>query len=161
MTIEMPIPQEPYIARKQFYCKSEPRQIYLVDKEVEFPDGELITSRTDLDGVITHANESFVIMSGWKREELIGQPHDILRHPDMPRAAFANLWETIAKGEKWHGYVKNLRKDGKYYWVYATVIPNIRDGKIQGYTSVRRRAPASKIEQMDALYRDMRKAEQE
>ena len=85
-------------------------QSYILDEEVEFPDGKLITSRTDLNGIITHANEAFVTMSAWSREELIGQPHSILRHPDMPKAAFADLWHTVSKGEKWHGYVKTFVK---------------------------------------------------
>ena len=126
-------------------------QSYILDEEVEFPDGKLITSRTDLNGIITHANEAFVTMSAWSREELIGQPHSILRHPDMPKAAFADLWHTVSKGEKWHGYVKNLRKDGRYYWVYATVIPNIRNGKIEGYTSVRRRASAAMVAEISDI----------
>lgn len=130
-------------------------QSYILDEEVEFPDGKLITSHTDLNGIITHANEAFVTMSAWSREELIGQPHSILRHPDMPKAAFADLWHTVSKGEKWHGYVKNLRKDGRYYWVYATVIPNIRNGKIEGYTSVRRRASAAMVAEISDYYQQL------
>ena len=111
--------------------------------------------RRHLNGIITHANEAFVTMSAWSREELIGQPHSILRHPDMPKAAFADLWHTVSKGEKWHGYVKNLRKDGRYYWVYATVIPNIRNGKIEGYTSVRRRASAAMVAEISDYYQQL------
>lgn len=128
------------------------RVVYCTDVEVPFPDGQLIVSRTDLAGVITHANNAFVLMSGYELDELIGAPHHILRHPDMPRVAFAGLWETIGQGKKWHGYVKNLRKDGAFYWVYATVVPNIRDGKLVGYTSVRRKPSRSKIESSAALY---------
>lgn len=131
----------------------------VLNEEVEFPDGKLITSRTDLNGIITHANHAFVHMSAWNRDEIIGRPHSILRHPDMPKAAFADLWHKVSNGEKWHGYVKNLRKDGRYYWVYATVIPNIRKGEIQGYTSVRRRASAEKIREISKLYREMRESE--
>jgi aerotaxis receptor len=97
-----------------------------VDEEVPYPDGRLIVSRTDLDGIITHANRSFIEMSGYSEEELIGAPHSILRHPDMPKAAFQDLWDTVQSGKIWQGYVKNLRKDGCYYWVKATVIPNVR-----------------------------------
>jgi len=96
-------------------------------------------SRTDVNGVITQANKSFIEMSGFEEAELIGAPHYILRHPDMPPAACKDLWDTVAAGNKWHGYVKNLRKDGAFYWVYATVIPNVRQGKVVGYTSVRRK----------------------
>lgn len=89
---------------------------------------------------------------GELEQELIGQPHYILRHPFMPPAAFAGLWETIQKKEKWHGYVKNLRKDGGFYWVYATVIPNIRNGEIVSYTSVRRKPSAKKVAEFMELY---------
>ena len=73
----------------------------------------------------------------------------------MPKAAFADLWHTVSKGEKWHGYVKNLRKDGRYYWVYATVIPNIRNGKIEGYTSVRRRASSEMVKEISDYYQQL------
>lgn len=135
------------------------RAIYTTDVETSFPDGRLITSRTDLNGIITHANDAFVIMSGWERNEIIGQPHHILRHPDMPKAAFNDLWQTVQRGEKWNGYVKNLRKDGGFYWVYATVIPNIRDGKIVGYTSVRRKPSREKIDEVQKIYQDLLKSE--
>lgn len=137
------------------YYNDRPRTVYVTDVETNYPDGCLITSRTDLNGIITHANEAFVTLSGWAREEIIGQPHAILRHPDMPDAAFADLWTTVQRGEKWNGYVKNLRKDGGFYWVYATVIPNIRHGQIVGYTSVRRKPAREKIAEIEHLYADM------
>lgn len=135
------------------------RVVYTTEIETSFPDGRLITSRTDLNGIITHANEAFILMSGWERDEIIGQPHHILRHPDMPKVAFADLWETVQRGEKWNGYVKNLRKDGGFYWVYATVIPNVRNGKIEGYTSVRRKPSRDKIKEMQNLYQELLKSE--
>ena len=110
------------------------RTVYCTETEVPFPDGRLIVSRTDLAGIITHANDAFVEMSGYARDELIGAPHYILRHPDMPRVAFKGLWDTVTAGQKWHGWVKNLRKDGAYYWVYATAVPNVRNGSIVGFT---------------------------
>ena len=128
------------------------RKVLYTDIETPFPDGCLIVSRTDLDGLITHVNKSFVLMSGFTEQELIGQPHYILRHPFMPPAAFAGLWETIQKKEKWYGYVINLRKDGGFYWVYATVIPNIRNGEIVSYTSVRRKPSAKKVTECMELY---------
>lgn len=142
------------------YFNCEGRTVYVTDIEVEFPDGCLITSRSDSQGVITHANDAFIQLSGWNRDEIIGQTHEILRHPDMPKAAFADLWETINRGEKWNGYVKNLRKDGSFYWVYATVIPNIRNGKTIGYTSVRRKPARDKIAAIEKTYADMVAAEQ-
>ncbi len=134
-----------------YYDGSE-RKALIVDTEVPYPDGKLIVSRTDPQGFITHANQAFVDMSGYSREELIGANHNILRHPDMPAVAFKGLWDTVQSGQKWQGFVKNLRKDGKYYWVKATVIPNIRQGKLVGYTSVRRKPSRSKILESEALY---------
>ncbi len=132
-----------------------PRRVLVTDEEVPYPDGRLIVSRTDTEGIITHVNRSFVAMSGYTEDELIGAPHSILRHPDMPRAAFADLWRTVRAGEIWQGYVKNLRKDGAYYWVKATVIPNVRRGRIVGYTSVRRKPERRKVEECIALYARM------
>jgi aerotaxis receptor len=134
------------------YADGFRRRIYVVDREVPFPEGRLIVSSTDPAGVITHANESFVAMSGFSLDELMGEQHYILRHPDMPPAAFKGLWDTINQGQKWHGYVKNLRKDGAYYWVHAAVVPNIRNGRIVGYTSVRRKPSRSKVAECAALY---------
>jgi PAS domain S-box-containing protein len=129
-----------------------PRRVLVADREVPYPDGRLIVSATDIQGVITHCNASFVEMSGYAREELIGVAHSILRHPDMPAIAFKGLWDDIQVGKIWHGYVKNLRKDGAYYWVYATVIPNVRSGRVMGYTSVRRKPSRRKVEASAQLY---------
>lgn len=134
------------------YFDGTTRQLLVVDEEVPYPEGRLIVSRTDSNGVITHANQSFIEMSGYSAEELIGAPHYILRHPDMPPAAFKDLWDTLARGEKWQGYVKNLRKDGRFYWVKATVIPNVRNGAVVGYTSVRRKPSRLKVAECEQLY---------
>lgn len=131
------------------------RKVYTTQNELPFPEGKLIVSRVDLNGILTHANDAFVDISGYSREELIGQPHHILRHPEMPKAAFKDLWETVQAGKKWHGYVKNLCKDGSYYWVYATAVPNVRRGETVGYTSVRRKPSRKKIEEMNQLYTKM------
>lgn len=129
-----------------------PRALLVCDQEVPYPDGKLIVSRTDTDGIITHCNAAFIEMSGYGQHELIGAPHSILRHPDMPAAAFRGLWADIAAGRIWHGYVKNLRKDGAFYWVFATVIPNVRGGRVVGYTSVRRKPSRRKVEAAQQLY---------
>lgn len=134
------------------YTDGSTRTVYCTQTEVPFPDGRLIVSRTDLAGIITHANDAFVEMSGYARDELIGAPHHILRHPDMPKLAFKGLWDTLVAGQKWHGYVKNLRKDGSYYWVYATAVPNVRAGQIVGYTSVRRKPSRSRIAELVPVY---------
>ena len=138
------------------YADGRTRRVYTVDQEVPFPDGRLIVSRTDPAGIITRANESFVAMSGWSMPELIGEPHYIMRHPDMPAAAFRDLWRTIGHGHTWHGYVKNLRKDGAFYWVYASIVPNVRHGHVVGYTSVRRKASRRMVAEAVAMYAEMR-----
>lgn len=128
------------------------RKVLYTDVETPYPDGKLIVSTTTPDGVITHVNQAFIDMSGYTETELIGAPHSILRHPEMPSAAFQDLWNTISRGEKWQGFVKNLRKDGGYYWVKATVIPNIRNSKVVGYTSVRRKPSRTRVEECIKLY---------
>jgi aerotaxis receptor len=133
----------------------KPRKILYTEIEVPYPDGKLIVSTTTPEGMITHVNQSFVDMSGYVEGELIGAPHSILRHPDMPPAAFKDLWDTVERGEKWQGIVKNIRKDGGYYWVKATVIPNIREGKLVSYTSVRRKPSRTKVEECIKLYPTM------
>jgi aerotaxis receptor len=134
------------------YFEGTSRRLLVTDVETRFPTGELIVSQTDVPGNITMCNEAFVHMSGWSREELMGAPHSILRHPDMPKAAFADLWTTIEQGKRWSGYVKNLRRDGGFYWVYATVIPKIVDGVLVGHTSVRREPSRDKVEELAAVY---------
>ena len=141
------------VAVRLNYADGQSRTVFPTNVEVPFPDGRLIVSRADLAGLITHANDAFVETSGWTREELIGASHHILRHPDMPKRVFQDLWETIAQGRKWHGYVKNLRRDGAYYWVYATAVPNIRNGQCTGYTSVRRKPSRTCIAVLIPLYR--------
>ena len=141
------------------YQDGSSRCICVWDEEIPYPDGKLIVSSTDLRGVITHCNASFVEMSGYAEDELMGQPHHILRHPDMPAAAFKDLWDTVTKGMKWRGYVKNLRKDGRYYWVYATVIPSVRHGEVVGYTSVRRKPSRTQVNACISLYARMKSEE--
>lgn len=150
---DMQEPSLPHTRHQLVHAAGMQRTVYCVDQEVPFPDGHLIVSRTDLLGNLTHANDAFVALSGYQRDELIGMPHSILRHPDMPRLAFKDLWDTLAAGRKWHGYVKNLRKDGRFYWVYATAVPNIRGGRIAGYTSVRRKPSRTQVEAHVGVYR--------
>jgi len=105
--------------------------------ETKVPENELIVSRTDLSGKITYANETFAHISGYNTQELVGQPHNIVRHPDMPRSIFKEMWETLRREQIWRGYVKNLRKDGGYYWVYAEVSGVYKDGALVEYKSMR------------------------
>ena len=137
------------------YFDGYSRTILYTEIETPYPDGKLIVSTTTPQGVITQVNKAFIEMSGYSEEELLGTPHYILRHPDMPAAAFKDLWDTVAKGEKWQGIVKNLRKDGGYYWVKATVIPNIRGGQLVGYTSVRRKPSRRVVNECISLYPTM------
>lgn len=105
--------------------------------ETEVPEDELIISRTDLNGKITYANETFCQISGYTQEELLGKPHSMVRHPDMPSAAFEDLWNTIKAGKQWKGIVKNLRKDKGFYWVEALVSGVYKNGDLVEYKSLR------------------------
>lgn len=105
--------------------------------EVPVPDDELIISRTDLSGNITHANELFCDISGYTIEELIGKPHSIVRHPDMPSSVFNELWSTIKNKKQWIGIVKNICKDGGFYWVEAIISGVYKNGELIEYKSLR------------------------
>ena len=125
-------------------------------REYVLSEETVLISRSDLKGNVTYANPTFVEVSGYSREELIGAPHNLLRHPDMPEAAYADFWKTIQAGETWQGVVKNRRKNGDHYWVHATVAP-LRDGeRIAGYTSVRRKASASAVARAEKVYAEIR-----
>lgn len=123
--------------------------------DIEFPlsDDRTIISTTDLSGNITYANPYFIEVSGFSEKELIGAPQNILRHPDMPRAAFADMWATIKSGLPWTAMVKNRRKTGDYYWVLANVTPVVERGKPVGYMSVRIKPSREQVKAGDALYR--------
>lgn len=127
------------------------------DLEHKFPNdpSARIISVTDPYGVITDVNDTLVQISGYSREEMIGQPQNILRHPDMPSAVFKVLWDTIKSGRPFMGIIKNRSKDGGYYWVNATIIPIISDGKITGYESVRTAATAKQIRRAEKIYKQM------
>ena len=124
----------------------------IINEEVKYPEDYKILSTTDLDSIITHVNKDFVDVCGYKDDELINKPHNIVRHPDMPKAAFADLWTTIKTGKSWMGLVKNRCKDGKYYWVNAFVTPIRRGGKIVEYQSVRTKPTAQLTARAQACY---------
>jgi aerotaxis receptor len=128
------------------------RTVRVTDIETPFPKGRLIISHSDTEGVITHANQFLTQMCAYKESELIGKPHNILRHPDMPPILFKEMWDTIKQGKIWQGGVKNLRKDGGFYWVDAVISPNTRGGKIIGYISVRNELSRDKREACELLY---------
>ncbi|MFA6015243.1 MAG: methyl-accepting chemotaxis protein [Gallionellaceae bacterium] len=129
---------------------------------VEYPleDGVFIVSRTDTRGMITFGNKDFIAASGYSEAEIIGQPHNILRHPDMPVEAFADFWATLKAGEPWHGLVKNRRKDGSYYWVVADASPVMENNQVVGYVSVRTKPARADVEAAEALYRKFREGRQ-
>ncbi|GGP46386.1 methyl-accepting chemotaxis protein [Shewanella saliphila] len=124
----------------------------IIDEEVTYPSDYKILSTTDLDSIITHVNEDFINVCGYSKDELINQPHNIVRHPDMPKAAFADLWNTIKQGQSWMGLVKNRCKNGKYYWVNAYVTPIKRNGSICEYQSVRTQADPELTQRAQACY---------
>ena len=115
--------------------------------EVALTDATLMVSKTDLQGRITYVNKDFLDLNGFAESELIGQPHSITRHPDMPEELFADLWRTLKEGRPWTGCVKNRAKNGDYYWAQANITPVWDNGQIAGYMSVRRKADRKAIEQ--------------
>ena len=126
------------------------------DHEIVLEDDRLIVSKTDLKGRITYMNSYFVEISRYEELELLGKPHNIIRHPDMPRAIFKLLWDTIQSGSEINAYVKNLAKDGSYYWVLANVTPSFdKNGKIIGYFSVRRKPTQEALRFIKDLYAKM------
>jgi len=129
-----------------------------IDEEYTFEEG-LILSSTNLSGIINYANRKFCKISGYDKNELIGVNHNIVRHPDMPKVAFAQLWETLKSGKEWSGIVKNLRKDGRYYWVFSYITPIIEDGEIKGYTAARRPASRNEIAESILAYKELLKKE--
>lgn len=129
-------------------------------KQIELDDTSFLVSRTDLNGTITYVNDDFCRISGYDRDELIGLSHNLIRHPDMPSSVFAEMWKTIKKGEKWHGFVKNLAKDGSYYWVEAEISPHIKEGQLVGYKSVRKAMPYELIAQYEREYAKLKKDEE-
>ncbi|KQV60302.1 chemotaxis protein [Pelomonas sp. Root1217] len=122
------------------------------DREYLLPTDHNLVSTTDLKGRILHCNAAFVEVSGYPRDELLGQPHNLIRHPGMPPEAFRDMWATIAAGQPWSGVVKNRRKDGDHYWVRANVTPLVEDGRPVAYMSVRSRASRAEIEAAENLY---------
>ena len=117
---------------------------------------DFLVSQTDEKGVILFANDDFCKIAGYPLEELVGKPHSIVRHPDMPKAAFKDLWNTVKSDKVWSGYVKNKTKDGGYYWVYATVYPmydEVRHAKT--YMSCRRKPSKQEIADAENLYKTL------
>ena len=128
----------------------------ITQQEYIVPEGATLVSTTDLNSRITYCNPSFIAVSGYRREELIGQPHNMIRHPDMPQEAFRDMWATIESGEPWSAMVKNRRKNGDHYWVVANVTPVLEGGEVAGYMSVRTGVTREQVAAAEALYAGMR-----
>lgn len=124
-------------------------------------EGDFIVSKTDTRGIITYGNPIFIEFSGYTEQELLGSQHNIIRHPDMPRSAFKLAWDTIQSGKEFFAYVKNMSKDGGFYWVFTHITPDFGpSGEIVGYYSVRRCPKRSAIERIEPVYQKMLAAEQ-
>ncbi|MDT8397619.1 MAG: methyl-accepting chemotaxis protein [Pseudomonadales bacterium] len=131
----------------------------VTQREFDYDPNATLMSTTDIQSHITYANPAFVDISGFEPEEIMGQPHNLVRHPDMPSAAFADMWATLKAGKSWTALVKNRRKDGDHYWVRANVTPVVRAGKVSGYMSVRTKPGRNEVRQAEALYKALREGE--
>ncbi len=125
----------------------------VTQREIDFPEGVVFVSKTDTKGIITYVNDGFQKISGYSRDELMGKPHNLLRHPDMPEWAFKSLWDTVKGGHPWAGIVKNRAKNGDHYWVKASVIPIMENGVLLGHLSFRRKPTHAEVSAADALYK--------
>lgn len=126
------------------------------NKRRELNANDFIVSKTDSSGRITYANRIFMDIAGLSENELLGTQHNIIRHPDMPRGVFRFMWNTLKSGDEFFGFVKNLCADGGFYWVFANITPDYdRDGKLQGYYSVRRQPPQSALDVLIPVYQEM------
>jgi aerotaxis receptor len=145
------ITTRPARAQEQAMRVNEP----VTQREFAFPEDATLMSTTDPSSRITYANQAFIDVSGFSREEIQGQPHNLVRHPDMPEEAFADMWATLKGGEPWTALVKNRRKNGDHYWVRANAVPVVREGRTVGYLSVRTQPSREEIASAESLYRDL------
>ena len=130
-------------------------------QERQFPENGIIVSKTDLKGKILYGNRIFIELSGYTEKELLGKPHNIVRHPDMPKVIFKFLWDSVKNGKEIIAYVKNLSKDGSFYWVKAFVTPSFNGkGEIVGYHSIRLKPTETAKESISALYKELLEVEQ-
>lgn len=146
-----PLPRFATLAEKSHFV--DPSRFARTEVETILMDDDVLISMTDLSGRITFANDTFCRLSEYKNIELIGSPHNIIRHPDMPKGVFADLWKDLRAGKMWQGCVKNRSKTGRYYWVMAAVFPHYRDEEIVGYISVRVRPDPAQLPGVIEVYR--------
>lgn len=129
-------------------------------QELTFGEHDIIVSKTDTYGKITYGNELFLQLAGYKEHEIIGAPHSIIRHPDMPKLIFKHLWDTIKSGQEVNAYVINQAKNGDYYWVYANITPSLdKSGRVAGYYSVRRKPSQKALTHIKPIYQRLVNAE--
>jgi PAS domain S-box-containing protein len=141
--------------------KMKKQKIIPTLKEIKMKENDFIVSKTNEKGIITYCNEIFMKMAAYEESELLGKNHNIIRHPDMPRVAFKLAWDLISSGKEFFGFVKNLTKDGDYYWVFANITADYDShGKTIGYTSVRRKPSQTAIDAVTPIYKEMIKLEQ-
>lgn len=127
-----------------------------IDEEYVFDGSGIIISQTDLKGIITFANRKFCEISGYKASQLIGEAHNIIRHPDMPKEIFKKMWAEISNGQVWNGLIKNMRSDGMYYWVDTEIMPVYNsDDKLTGYIAARKPASQKDVKESEELYKKM------
>ncbi|AXX94680.1 PAS domain-containing protein [Arcobacter ellisii] len=131
-----------------------------MSKEIVLDDSAFLVSETDERGIIIFANDDFCKIAEYGVDELIGKPHNIVRHKDMPKAAFKDLWDCVKQGKVWTGYVKNATKSGNYYWVFATVFPTTTSEGNKGFLSCRRKASQEEINESVELYERLNRKEQ-
>lgn len=136
-------------------------KIQPTERELFIPDDAAIVSKTDPKGLITYGNRLFIEMSGYSERELLGVQHNIIRHPSMPRGIFQLLWDTLKSHQEFNGYIKNMTRDGGYYWSFANVTPSLApNGTLLGYYSVRRRPKVQGVTVIQNVYREMLAAEE-
>ena len=131
-----------------------------MSKEIVLDDSAFLVSETDERGIIIFANDDFCKIAEYDVDELIGKPHNIVRHKDMPKAAFKDLWDCVKQGKVWTGYVKNATKSGNYYWVFATVFPTTTSEGNKGFLSCRRKASQEEVNESIELYERLNRKEQ-
>ena len=130
-----------------------------MSKETVLDEYAFLVSETDEKGIINFANKDFCDIAGYTLEELVGCPHNKVRHPDMPKAAFKSLWETVQSGNIWTGFVKNRTKEDGFYWVFATVYPFVNSGGKKGYLSCRRKPSKEEVQKYTKLYQEWKSKE--
>jgi PAS domain S-box-containing protein len=144
-----------WIFRQLGECKMQSNGS-VTGKELDLPEDTMLVSRTDLEGKITFVNQAFLAIGGYSEKDLLGAPHNLMRHPDMPSEIFADLWATLQTGRPWQGLVKNRTRNGDYYWVRANIMPHQDGGKTIGYVSIRTKASRQDISDAETLYARIR-----